>query len=188
MFGGRAPMPSAARIYMGLGVSSRRITVECEVMTFFFMQSFVVAPLPIRSYVGLGMNSRNYIVMNLNLWKIFGAPTPRSEPSKQSTRSDMVLKSQRGFWGATPMPIRTYKGLRGATPLPLGTYEGQCVTMNFCTMHSVNVFCVASLTYDIPLAWSSSASSHDASAMYNMRPSAWASAESSHDAGTGQHQ
>ena len=133
-------MPRDARTYMRLGVSSRCIIVECAVMTFFFMQSFVVAPLPIRSYVGLGMNSRNFIVMNMNLWRIFGAPTPRSEPSKQSTRSDMVLKSQRGFWGATPMPIRTYKGLRGATPLPLGTYKGLCITMVVCTMHLVNMY------------------------------------------------
>ncbi len=105
-------MPRDARTYMGLGVSSRRIIVECAVMTVFFMQSFVVAPLPIRSYVGLGMSSRN-IVMDMNLWRIFGAPTP---------------KSQRGFWGATPMPIRTYKGL--------------CITMDVCTMHSVNMYCV----------------------------------------------
>ena len=120
-------MPRGARTYMGLGVSSRCIIVECAVMTIFFMQSFVVAPLPIRSYVGLGMSSRVFIVMNMNLWRIFGAPTP---------------KSQRGFWGATPMPIRTYKGLRGATPLPLGTYEGLCITMDVCTMHSVNMYCV----------------------------------------------
>ena len=57
-------MPRGARSYMGLGVSSRCIIVECAVMTFFFMQSFVVAPLPIRSYVGLGMSSRN-VVMNM---------------------------------------------------------------------------------------------------------------------------
>ena len=121
-------MPRGARSYMGLGVSSRCIIVECEVMSFFFMQSFVVAPLPIRSYVGLGMNSRCIAMnMNLNLWRIFGQPTPTS---------------QRGFWGATPMPIRTYKGLWGATPLPLGTYEGPCVTMDLCTMHPFNMYCI----------------------------------------------
>ena len=119
-------MPRDTRTYMGLGVSSRCIIVECAVMTIFFMQSFVVAPLPIRSYVGLGVNSRN-IVMNMNLRRILGAPTP---------------KSQRGFWGATPMPIRTYKGLRGATPLPLGTYKGLRTTMDVCTMHSVKMYCI----------------------------------------------
>ena len=118
-------MPRGARAYMGLGVSSRYIFLECAVMTFCIMQSFVVAPLPIRSYVGLGMSSRNFIVVNMNPWRIFGAPTP---------------KSQRGFWGATPMPIRTYKGLRGATPLPLGTYKGLCITMVVCTMHLVNMY------------------------------------------------
>ena len=119
-------MPRGARTYMGLGVSSRCIIVACAVMTFFFTSCFVVvAPPPFRSYVGLGMSSRNFIVMNMNLWRIFGAPTP---------------KSQRGFWGATPMPIRTYKGLWGATPLPLGTYEGPCVTMDLCTMHPVNMY------------------------------------------------
>ena len=79
MLGGRAPMPRGARSYMGLGVSSRCIIVEYTVMTFFFMQSFVVAPLPIRSYVGLGMSSRNVVVMDMNLWRIFGAPTPKSQ-------------------------------------------------------------------------------------------------------------
>ena len=107
-------MPRGARSYMGLGVSSRCIIVECAVMTIFFMQSFVVAPLPIRSYVGRGMSSRNVVVMNMNLWRILGAPTP---------------KSQRGFWGATPMPIRTYKGLSvqnwfADALLPTRTYAG----------------------------------------------------------------
>ena len=109
-------MPRGARSYMGLGVSSRCIIVECAVMTIFFMQSFVVAPLPIRSYVVLGMGSRNFVVMNMNvnLGRIFGAPTP---------------KSQRGFWGATPMPLRTYKGLCvqdgfNDALLPTRTYAG----------------------------------------------------------------
>ena len=108
-------MPRGARSYMGLGVCSRCIIVAFAVMTIFFMQSFIVAPLPIRSYVGLGMCSRNFIVMNMTLWRMFGAPTPQS---------------QRGFWGATPMPFRTYRGLWvhnwfsvGAL-LPTRTYAG----------------------------------------------------------------
>ena len=95
-FGG-APTPSKARTHMGLGVSSRHIcTVDCAIMSICFL-SFFIAPLPIRSYVGLGVNHRTFVVMNLNLWRIFGAPKPRSEPSKQSTRTDMGLNGQRSF-------------------------------------------------------------------------------------------
>ena len=49
---------------MGLGVSNRCIILENAVMNIS-MQRMFIAPLPIRSYVGLGMSSKN-VVMNVH--------------------------------------------------------------------------------------------------------------------------
>ena len=46
--GGRTPMPRGARSYMGLGFRSRCTILVC-------MQRCSIAPLPLRSHVGLGM-------------------------------------------------------------------------------------------------------------------------------------
>ena len=92
-------MPRGARSYMGLGVCSRCITVACTVMTCFFMQSFIGAPLPIRSYVWAGMCSRSFIVMNNDpLADVWGSNA--SEPE--------------GFLGCHTHAVQDLQGALGA--------------------------------------------------------------------------
>ena len=64
-------MPSGARSYMGLGFRSRCTILVCLVMTNFFMQSCSIAPLPLRSYVGLGMDSIKFVVTNFGVHNWF---------------------------------------------------------------------------------------------------------------------
>ena len=47
--------------------------LECVVINIIVQRMFI-APLPIWSYVGLGMGSNN-VVMHVHKWN-FGAPTP----------------------------------------------------------------------------------------------------------------
>ena len=58
-----APMPRGTRSYMGLSVGYRCIILEYAVMNISMLGMFI-APLPIWSYVGLGLGSRN-VVMNI---------------------------------------------------------------------------------------------------------------------------
>ena len=78
-----------------------------------------------RSYVGLGLGSRNLV--NMYRWTLW-APTPHTNRGRVTvgTQGSAAL-----FWG-----------FLGATPLPMRTYEGRCVSVNFSLMQFMNMSCV----------------------------------------------